>query len=303
MKRKVLFSALIALVLFTSCNTDIYINDYQDSNLSGGEILESKDLWYVDFNSTVGSGEVPFFAKAFTLSFRNGRIMANNNLVGLGTTGGGYGIDIGSYDYDYHTSLIDAFHMLDGYYQMDIIPLSNNRIKVYFPQVNTAYYLVGYSRYDFDYNQVFYDNVHYFLQEYQAWEKVATYGGVSNVFDEENYLAFFPDVAGDYFKSSIDDYGTNIAYLLWDYAGDYEIYNTSTIDSKSLRLVYDSGSLEAFDLTIPDDAHIELYHISSGTTYRFEGRGFIQYMRQGKKRTKKVLKMYDKYLSNNTKDI
>ena len=303
MKRMMLFSALIALVLFTSCESDIYINDYQDSNLSGGAILESKDLWYVDFNSTVGSGEVPFFSKAFTLSFRNGRILANNNLVGFGYTGDGYGVAVGSYDYDIHTSLVDAFHTLDGYYQMDIMPLANNRIKIYFPQVNTTYYLEGYQRYEFDYDQVFYDNVHYFLQEYQAWEKVATYGGNANVFDEENYLAFFPDAAGDYFKSSVDDCGTNIASIIWDYVGDYEIYTTSATDTKSLRLVYDVGALEAFDITIPDDAHIELYHIASGTTYRFEGVGFLPYMRQGKKRTKKVLKMFDERLLKDTNNI
>jgi len=289
MKKRLLLSALIALVLFSSCETDSYVNDYQDTSISGGEILESNDLWYVDFNRTVGSGEVPFMSKAFTISFRNGRILANNNLVGLGYTGNGYGIDVGDYSYDYHSSLVDAYHVIDGYYQMDIIPLSGNRIKIYFPQVDTTYYLEGYNRYDFDYDQVFYDNVHYFLQEYEAWEKVEVIGGNANVFDDENFLAFFPDINGDYFKSSIDNFGTNIDNIYWDYIGDYEIYNL-TNTTKKLRLLYDAGSQEAFDLTIPDDAHIELYHIASGTTYRFEGVGFIQYMRQGSNRTKKVLK-------------
>jgi len=289
MKKRLLLSALIALVLFSSCETDSYVNNYQDTSISGGEILESNDLWYVDFERTVGSGEVPFMSKAFTISFRNGRILANNNLVGLGYTGNGYGIDVGDYSYDYHSSLVDAYHVIDGYYQMDIIPLSGNRVKIYFPQVDTTYYLEGYNRYDFDYDQVFYDNVHYFLQEYKAWEKVEVIGGNANVFDDENFLAFFPDANGDYFKSSIDNFGTNIDNIYWDYVGDYEIYNL-TNTTKKLRLLYDAGSQEAFDLTIPDDAHIELYHIASGTTYRFEGIGFIQYMRQGSSRTKKVLK-------------
>lgn len=293
--KKGLFSAFIALVLLSSCSTDIYINDY-DTTVSGGEILESQDLWYVDFNRTVGTGEVPFLSKAFTISFQNGRMLANNNLVGIGTTGNGYGIDIGHYGYDYYSNLVDTHHVLDGYYQFEIIPIDANHIKIYIPAINTIYYLDGYSRYSFDYDQVFYDNVHYFLQEYEAWEKVATYGGSANVFDEENFLAFFPDSNGDYFKSSQDDFGTNIVDIYWDYIGDYSIYDLGNTDTKSLRLIYDIGGNEAFDLTIPDDAHIELYHIASGTTYRFRGVGYIQYMRQEAKRTKKVIKQLPKEL-------
>jgi hypothetical protein len=289
MKGKLLFTALIALVLFNSCDSDIYVNDY-NNQLSGGEILESHDLWYIDFNRTVGMGEVPFLSKAFTISFRNGRMIANNNLVGLGYTGNGLGIAIGHYDYNYQSNYINSYHVLDGYYEFEVIPISNNSIKIYIPTINTVYFLKGYDSYSFDYNQVFYDNVHYFLQEYQAWEKVATFGGNANVFDDENYLTFIPDATGDYFKSSQDSFGTNIAYIYWDYIGNYEIYNTSTTTSKDLRLIYDIGANEEFDLSIPDDAHIELYHIASGTTYRFKGVGFIQYMRQEATRTKKVLK-------------
>ena len=292
MKRRLLFTALIALVLFSSCDTDSYINDYNDQ-LSGGEILESRDLWYIDFNRTIGMEEVPFLSKAFTISFRNGHMIANNNLVGLGYTGGGLGINIGHYDYN-HSNYVNTYHVLDNYYEFEIIPISSNSIKIYIPAINTVYFLNGYDKYEFDYDQVFYDNVHYFLQEYQAWEKVDTYGGNANIFDDENYLTFIPDASGDYFKSSQDNFGTNIASIYWDYIGDYEIYNMSTIATKDLRLIYDIGANEEFDLSIPDDAHIELYHIASGTTYRFKGVGFIQYMRQEIIRTKKVLKTLPK---------
>jgi hypothetical protein len=40
--------------------------------------------------------------------------------------------------------------------------------------INTTYYLIGYQRSNFDYDRLFYDNIHYFLQEYKAWEKVYT---------------------------------------------------------------------------------------------------------------------------------
>ena len=43
----------------------------------------------------------------------------------------------------------------------------------------------------FDYDFVFYDNIHYFLQEYEAWEKTFTSEiGAINEFDNENYLQF-----------------------------------------------------------------------------------------------------------------
>ena len=35
-------------------------------------------------------------------------------------------------------------------------------------------FLNGYQRTTFDYDFVFYDNIHYFLQEYEAWEKTYT---------------------------------------------------------------------------------------------------------------------------------
>jgi len=51
--------------------------------------LQSYDLWYVDINETRGNGEVPFLQRAFTLSFINGALYANNNIVGIGKTGDG----------------------------------------------------------------------------------------------------------------------------------------------------------------------------------------------------------------------
>ena len=44
----------------------------------------------------------------------------------------------------------------------------------------------------FDYDFVFYDNIHYFLQEYEAWEKTFTseLWVLLNEFDNENYLQF-----------------------------------------------------------------------------------------------------------------
>ena len=68
--------------------------------------------------------------------------------------------------------------------------LSPNEIKLYDRYQNRTYYLMGYQRNAFDYDRVFYDNIHYFLQEYVAWEKVSTIGGTTNAFDYENYLKF-----------------------------------------------------------------------------------------------------------------
>jgi len=59
------------------------------------------------------------------------------------------------------------------------------------PYNDTSYFLDGYQRSSFNYDYVFYDNIHYFLQEYEAWEKIYTSNtGALNEFDNENYLQF-----------------------------------------------------------------------------------------------------------------
>ncbi len=53
---------------------------------------------------------------------------------------------------------------------------------------------------------MFYDNIHYFLQEYEAWEKTYTSEiGAINEFDNENYLQFLAGGSDDTFRSSQDE--------------------------------------------------------------------------------------------------
>ena len=141
--------------------------------------------------------------------------------------------------------------------------------------------LDGYSRNNFDYDFVFYDNIHYFLQEYNAWEKVYTsnYGAI-NDFDNETYLQFLAGGNDSEFKSSQNASGENISSLYWDYTG---VYGVSDVNNdmylKTLTLDYDYFSNEQFELSVINDGRIELYHAASGTKYEFEGRGYIQYLR------------------------
>lgn len=60
----------------------------------------------MDVNATQGFGEVPFMQVAFTLSFRNGTLFTNNNLVGLGSQGNGFGVDVD--DRNYHKLFVQA---------------------------------------------------------------------------------------------------------------------------------------------------------------------------------------------------
>ena len=101
MKAKLLIVAFISLFTLQSCTTDVVVNDYQDypNNVSLPDLMESYDLWYVDYNMTTGNGDVPFLSKAFTVSFLGGDLFANNNLVGLGSNGNGFGTSSGYYDY------------------------------------------------------------------------------------------------------------------------------------------------------------------------------------------------------------
>ena len=81
---------LFAGVLFSSCyeKTD----DRIDNAISLEELISGYDLWYVDIHRTTGNGDVPFVSIAFTLSFHNGVMYANNNIVDVGYTGNGFGI-------------------------------------------------------------------------------------------------------------------------------------------------------------------------------------------------------------------
>jgi len=130
------------------------------------------------------------------------------------------------------------------------------------------------------------------LQEYVAWEKTATIGGNANDFDDENFLAFIPENIS-VFKSSQDVTGTTISNLLWDFEGDYEIFDVQGTDTlKVLTLNYEGNSTEEFELSVLNDGKIELYHISSETYYEFNGRENIIYKKGDLEVTKTPRKRY-----------
>jgi len=276
--------ALIAL-LFTSCYTEVIVDDYAYDNyqepITVNQLLNSYELWYVDINETIGYGETPFLQMAFTVSFRNGSLFANNNLVGIGSQGNGYGIQIGYYNaYD---MILDIDHDIDGYDSFDVYQIDHNTIELYNPFNDTSYFLHGYQRSSFDYDYVFYDNIQYFLQEYEAWEKTYTSNfGALNEFDNENFLQFLSGGNDNNFRSSQDPEGTNPNNIYWDYSGLYGVNDVNgNMYLKTLTLDYDYFDNEFFELSIVNDQRVELYHPNSGTVYEFTGRGYIQYLKVG----------------------
>ena len=266
------------LIVFTSCVTDVYIEDeIVEPAVPLSAVLGDYELWYVDINQTQGNGNIPFMEKAFTLSFVNGNVWANYNLAGIGNQGDGFGIEVGYYDlFDYD---LDISHDIDGFYSFEVIPINRNTIELYHRSTRTSFFLNGYQRSTFDYDRVFYDNIHFFLQEYVAWEKIYTSAsGAANEFDAENFLAFYPASGDGNFQSSQDVRGTSVNNLYWDYTGIYEVENVpNNVFLKTLRLDYDYFNNEFFELTILDDATISLYHPASGSEYRFRGKGYITY--------------------------
>jgi hypothetical protein len=275
---KLLSGFALVATLLTSCYSEVIIDDPVPS-VSLNQLLSSYELWYVDINQTAGYGETPFLQIAFTLSFRGGTLYANNNLVGFGSQGNGFGIPVG--DYDTYDMILDVYHDIDGYQTFDVYQINNNTIELYNPFNDTSYFLKGYQRSTFDYDFVFYDNIHYFLQEYVAWEKTYTSEmGALNEFDYENYLQFLTGGNDSEFRSSqdIDVYDVNTIY--WDYIGIYGVGNVANnMYLKTLTLDYDYFDNEYFELSVINDETIELYHSASGTIYEFRGRGYIQYMR------------------------
>lgn len=279
---KLFLGFVISATLLTSCYVEeVIVDDFNNQpSISLNQLLGSYELWYVDINQTLGPGETPFLQIAFTLSFRNGLVYANNNLVGFGSQGGGLGIDVGTYDA--YNMILDVYHDIDGYETFDVYQIDNNTIELYNPFNDTSYFLHGYQRSNFDYDFVFYDNIHYFLQEYEAWEKTYTSQmGMLNEFDNENYLQFLAGGNNSEFRSSQDVNIGNPNNIYWDYTGVYGVGNISTnMYLKTLTLDYDFFDNEFFELSVINDQRIELYHPSSDTVYQFTGRGYIQFLRE-----------------------
>ncbi len=285
---KLLLGLALVTTVFTSCVVDLFHDDYIDNTpaITLNQLLSSYELWYVDINQTTGYGETPFLQIAFTMSFRNGTVYANNNLVGIGSQGNGFGIDVGYYDaYD---MILDIYHDIDGYTTFDIYQIDSNTIELYNPYNDTSYFLQGYQRSNFDYDYVFYDNIYYFLQEYEAWEKTYTSEfGALNEFDNENYLQFLSGGNDSTFRSSQDFDIANPYDIYWDYEGIYGIGDVSgDMYVKTLTLDYDYFDNEYFELNVMNDQVIELFHGASGTVYEFTGSGYIQYMKAGKSSNK-----------------
>lgn len=268
MKAVKLLLSVLALTFLVSCSSD---NDIPPpvEPISLYELLAEYEVWYVDYGKSYGTGDVYYVAQAFTLSYLNGVMHANNNLVGIGETGNGLGIDVGTYDTNGMTLITN--HNIDGRIDFHVKQLNVNTIELYNFEEDVTYVLEGFQTTTFDYDGLFYDNLDLMVQEYDGWEKTyVSDDGDLNPFDDENYLTFFYEDGDNTFLSSIDETGLEIGDVIWDYQGLYNI----TIDSQILTLNYDGGDTEKFDLTVINDNVLEMYHLSSGTTYQFTGRGF-----------------------------
>ncbi len=260
----------------TSCYHEVIIEDeyIEESAFSTDQVLQTYDLWYVDINTTKGNGEVPFLQRAFTISFDNGRVYANNNIVRIGKNRNGLGIDVGCCGT--LNGAVDIYHDVDGPWLLNVFAVNGNTIELYDRRSDTSYYLNGYHVNNFDYDFVFFGNINYFLQEYDAWEKTFTSEeGALNDFDDGNFLQFLPD----FFRSSVDTPGTSTVNLEWNYQV-YDIENDETL--KTLTLAYDPMGNDYFELYVINDSTIELYHPSSKTVYEFRGRGYQEYLKTGK---------------------
>lgn len=273
---KLLLILFITGAFFNSCTLE---DTMYEAPLE--EVMSEYDLWYIDYHKTTGTGDVPFLSKAFTVSFLNGQLYANNNIADIGITGNGLGIKVGNYNT--FNGYLEIDHSLYGAYDFDVHIISANEIRIDDTYNDVSYYLVGYQRNTFDYNKLFYENIEYFMQEYVAWEKTNTSTtGALNPFDEEIFLQFTPE-NNTTFYSSKDSFGTNIDGINWGFKGSYQIYDVQSYDDlKILTLNYDGGDNEEFELSVINDSKVSLYHISSHTTYEFNGRGFIQYLKGGK---------------------
>ena len=63
---KLLSGFALVAILFTSCYTEVIIDD--EPSISLNQLLNTHELWYVDINETIGTGETTFLQIAFTIS-------------------------------------------------------------------------------------------------------------------------------------------------------------------------------------------------------------------------------------------
>jgi hypothetical protein len=274
---KLLIIIFVTGAFLNACTT-VFEDDFRGNETSLEEVVSGYDLWYVDYHRTTGNGDIPYVSRAFTLSFLNGTLYANNNIVDIGFTGDGLGINVGTYDT--FSGLLGTKHDIDGNNDFEVTVTSLNEIRLYNYRQNVTYFLIGYQRDTFDYDKLFYENIEYFLQEYNAWEKTFTAGGVANAFDAENYVQFTPENVTTFYSSQ-DNFGTQVAELEWSLVGGYEVFDVVGFqDLKMIILNYDGGDIEEFELQVLNDRKIRLYNVNSKTTYDFEGRGFIKYLKE-----------------------
>jgi len=274
------FLPFLYLFIFWSCERDeLRVPENNNNTISLEQLLRTYELWYVDINSTSGNGQTAFVEMAFTLSFLNGNLYANNNLVGFGEQGNGYGISVG--EYETGGIILDIYHDIDGHQRFEVYQESASSIELYNPSNNTSYFLDGYQRNEFDYDGVFFENVDYFLQEYKTWEKTLTSAECNETnFDSENYLYFFYENNNNLFKSSEYEEVGNVDNIYWDYTGNYTVESISGGgDIKNLTLDYDFYGDDYFELSVINDELIRLFHSDSGKTYEFRGVNNIVFMR------------------------
>jgi len=286
---KLLFAIVVAGILLNSCTT-VNQDSYYEYQPTLEEVISEYELWYVDYHRTTGNVDIPYLSRAFTLSFLNGVLYANNNIVDIGRTGNGIGIDVGTYNT--FNGFLETYHDIDGANDFEITILSNNEIRLYNQRQNVNYYLIGYDKINFDYDKLFYENIEYFLQEYIAWEKTTTSGGSLNTFDNENYLAFTPENITTFYSSK-DNFGTQFDNINWSFVGGYQVFDVAGLQNlKILTLNYNGGDIEEFELSVINDSYIRLYHINSNSTYNFSGKGFVQYLKseENDKKTKPTVR-------------
>ena len=125
---KLPFIILIILgVLLSSCST-VFEDDLRAQEIYIEQVVSKYDLWYVDYHRTIGNGDIPFVSRAFTLSFLNGILYANNNIADIGFTGNGLGIDVGTYNT--FSGVLETLHDLDGRNDFEVTVTSSNEITV-----------------------------------------------------------------------------------------------------------------------------------------------------------------------------
>lgn len=270
---KNLLSLLFSIIILSSCSSDDDNATNQPQSNSIEELLGSYDLWYVEPDQYTSDFELG--QEAITFSFVENQLYANKNLIGFDPE------LIGNEESTYTVEQTgnNASITIDDT-SFTVFGVSGNSLKLVNSYDNsTAFYITGYAANDFPLDDIFYERMAHFFNEYKFWQKTATENPDDNEgnFATLNYIEF-SEVRN--FRSSEDTEDLTYDQINWQYQGSYRLTTENSEEepiSNELIFIYHTDENEeeiandTLKVNVLNENRIQLSEPDLNIHYTFEG--------------------------------